>query len=258
MTRSRLAYYTASIATLWRGVRNWPLLPLLAVRVPLTLTLADGLRFRVRTLLDMWVVKETCLDDGYVCAGGVAPGGVVMDVGAGLGDFAIWAAHHLRPRLVCAFEPHPESFALLTHNLRLNGAQVVRAHAVALGAATTQGGLRRGSEPAQSRLVEASAADAVPIEVWSLAEAFDRCGVDVCDLLKVDIEGGEFALLLDAPPAMLRRIRHLRVEYHDAGDTRDHRVLLRALERAGFEVRCLPSPVHPHLGILVADQSGSG
>lgn len=258
MTRSRLAYYAASIGTLWRGVRNWPLLPLLAMRVPLTLTLADGLRLRVRTLLDMWVVKETCLDDGYACLGRVAPDGVVVDVGAGLGDFALWAARQLRPRAVFAFEPHPGSFALLTHNLALNDARLVQAHAVALGAATGLKVLRRGAEPTQSRVVASGAGDTGDTEVWSLADAFDRCGIDVCDLLKVDIEGGEFALLLDAPPAVLRRIRHLRVEYHDDVEARDHRVLVRALEAAGFVVGRVPSPVHPRLGILVADRPASG
>lgn len=256
MIRSRLAYYAASLGTLARGVRNWPLLPLLAARIPMTLVLADGLRFRTRTLLDMWVVKETCLDDAYACAAGVPAGGVVVDVGAGLGDFAIWSARYLRPRVVHAFEPHPGSFALLGRNLALNQMTNVHAHQVALGAASGDGGLVPAAEPTQSRTVAAGGA-AVPTPMWSLADALDRCGVDVCDLMKVDIEGAEFALLLDAEPAVLSRIRHLRVEYHDGVEARTHHDLFRALTAAGFVVSQRPSPVHPHLGILIASRRPS-
>jgi FkbM family methyltransferase len=252
-----LAYYAASAGTLLRGVRNWPLLPLLAARVPITIALNDGLRFSVRTLLDMWVVKETCLDDGYACVGRVPTDGVVMDVGAGLGDFAIWSAHHLRPRAVHAFEPHPGSFALLQRNLALNHVAIVTAHRVALGAASGVGGLVPAAEPTQSRTTTADGVAAVPTPVWSLADAFDRCGVEVCHVLKMDIEGAEFAVLLDADAAVLSRVRHLRVEYHDGVETRSHPDLVRLLTGAGFVVRRVPSPVHPHLGILIADRGGS-
>jgi hypothetical protein len=67
--RSRLAYYAASVGTLLRGP------PLAAPchcgprACPISIALNDGVRFRVRTRLDLWLVTEPCLDDGYACVG---------------------------------------------------------------------------------------------------------------------------------------------------------------------------------------------
>ena len=69
MSFSRLRYYLTSIPTLLWGVRNWPTviagLSGLPAASPVVVTLRDGLRFRVRTLLDIWILKETCLDCQY-------------------------------------------------------------------------------------------------------------------------------------------------------------------------------------------------
>ncbi len=35
------------------------------VHKPFTIELRSGCRFRVRTLLDVWILKETCLDHQY-------------------------------------------------------------------------------------------------------------------------------------------------------------------------------------------------
>jgi FkbM family methyltransferase len=251
---TRIRYYVSSVWTLARGVRNWPALPLLLIGQPVTLRLRDGSQFHARSLLEMWIVKETCLDDTYACSGRVPPDAVVMDIGAGAGDFAVWSATHLRARVVHAFEPHEASFALLQAHLALNVLTCVVPHRVAIGPRTGSVRLVVAAEPSQSRSVPSGAREGEPCAAWSLADAFDRCGVEQCDLLKLDCEGAEFSILLDADPDVLARVRQIRLEYHDGIGPRTHRDLMRALDLAGFYVSDRPSPVHGHLGILIADR----
>ena len=118
-----LAYYLSSIPTLLRGVQN-PIgtaLGLLLNRRPVTLALRDGTRFHIRSAMDAWIVKETCLDKDYEhIAITIEDGWTVVDIGAGMGDFAVSVAYTHPHCRVYAYEPFPESFALLQENVALN------------------------------------------------------------------------------------------------------------------------------------------
>lgn len=63
---------------------------------------------------------------------GFGPGDILLDVGANVGMYTIWAAA-TRGTAVFAFEPESQNFALLNRNIRLNRLDdLVRAYAIAL------------------------------------------------------------------------------------------------------------------------------
>ena len=139
MSVRRHVYYARSIVRLLTGVGNWPL----AVRLFLsrdprgTVVIRlrkSGVQFRVRGPMDVWIVKETYLDRFYERYGTpIGDGWTVVDIGAGIGDYAIYAALGHPQNTVYAFEPFPESFALLQENLQLNQAANVQAFPEAIG-----------------------------------------------------------------------------------------------------------------------------
>lgn len=60
--------------------------------------------------MDVWVVKETCLDRDYKSKGKKIQGGsTIIDIGAGLGDFAILTANEHPNSQVYAYEPYLKS-----------------------------------------------------------------------------------------------------------------------------------------------------
>ena len=72
--------------------------------------------------MDVWIVKEACLDRIYEIYGTeIKDTWTVIDIGAGLGDFAVLTAREHPANRVYAFEPFPESFELLKENIALNG-----------------------------------------------------------------------------------------------------------------------------------------
>ena len=87
--------------------------------------------------MDVWTVKETCLDRFYDLAR-LHPDDVrvVVDLGAGFGDFAIYAASRYPHSTVYAYEPSPVSFARLKANVRLNRADRVHCFPLAVGGGT--------------------------------------------------------------------------------------------------------------------------
>jgi len=62
---SRLSYYMSSIPTILTQIENWPEISTILWRKQPVVRTRNGLKFKVRSFMDVWVVKETCLDRDY-------------------------------------------------------------------------------------------------------------------------------------------------------------------------------------------------
>jgi FkbM family methyltransferase len=264
---SRWSYYLSSIPTLLFKIRR-PQTVIgaflgLSARRPFQIRLADGTRFFVRNALDIWLVKENCLDGDY--ERGEVPirnGWTVVDIGAGLGEFAVWVARRHPKSIVYAFEPLPESFALLVENVRLNGLSNVRPIQKAVFAAEGMVRLHAPSGLAgQHRRAAAGskpASGAIEADATTLDRALEDLPIDTCDFLKIDCEGAEYEILFSAPAATLERVRHIAMEYHEGVTEHSHDELARFLESKGFRVRTRPNPAHREIGFLFASRREPG
>jgi FkbM family methyltransferase len=257
---SRWLYYLSSIPTILGRMRpRGAVLRLflgLPVRRPLEVTLDDGLRFRVRTRMDAWLLKETCLDGDYEREAALEDGWTIVDVGAASGDFTVHAAKRCPRGIVYAFEPLPEAFARLEEHVRLNGVTNVRAFPQAIAA--REGPLAlytvTGLSGQHRTAGDGSKASAplVTVRATTLGGAFERDGIARCDLLKIDCEGAEFEILLGLPPDVFSRIARIALEYHDHVTAHTHEELARLLEERGFAVTVRPNPAWRELGFLYA------
>ena len=265
MLAHRARYYGSSVATLRAGLARWPLLACRALnpfrRAPFLVTLRpSGRRYLARGPLDVWVIKETCLDHEYECASlPLGDDWIVVDIGAGLGDFAIDAAARHPRSAVYAYEPDPHSFALLTTNIRLNRLTNIHPSRCAIGepgtmrldiaapAAVRHRPLARGAPPSRSTMA---------VGGITLAEIFVMHRLSRCDYLKIDCEGGEYAILIGASDETLRKVRHICLEYHDDHMPFDHGDLVAFLEARNFRVTVRPSGTHRAIGLLYAAATG--
>jgi FkbM family methyltransferase len=261
----RLVYYLRSVFTLWQGVRNWPDLLRLALHThrPVTLVLKDGSRYRVRALMDAWIVKETNLDRDYERLGShLENGWNVLDVGAGQGDFTIYCARRIPHGIVHAYEPSAESVALLEENIRLNAVRNVQVFAVALS-----GGERHveldtsGGVAVQYRAIapsDSNRADRHVVAAVSLPEAVALLPGGRCDFLKMDCEGAEFDTLLSMEPPDLTPVKRICLEYHDGVTQYSHRDLVARFRGLGWRVRVEESAVQRNLGFLYIENPELG
>jgi FkbM family methyltransferase len=262
MSPGRLAYYLASIPTLLRGVRNWPgiLAALLGPRrrAPFVVRLRDGRLFKVTTALDVWIVKEVCLDRDYEHGGvTVQPGWTVVDIGAGLGAFCISVARAQPGCRVYAFEPFAESFALLQENVRLNGLRNLTLFPCAVGA-HSEGAVLHAVRGAPARSSTVGIGGARPdtlsrVPSTTLGEIFRDLAIQRCDFLKLDCEGAEYEILLSADAGTIERIGHVALEYHDGVTRFSGADLVEFFGHRGFAVRTVANRAYPdRLGLLYA------
>jgi FkbM family methyltransferase len=216
-----------------------------------------NLQFKVRGAMDVWSIKETFLDRFYERYGfKIQPHWNVVDIGAGLGDYTIFAATAQPNSQVFAFEPFPESFALMYRNLELNSVQNARAFDQAIGTVSGEMMLDlTGGEPLQfqsSHQQVGTLEKSLSVRALSLADAFTMIGIESCDLLKLDCEGAEYTILFDTPAPVLERVQRIVMEYHDNLVQYTHRDMDRFLSERGFYVETFSNPVHSYLGYLRA------
>lgn len=229
----------------------------LSIHQPFVIELRNGILFKVRTPMDIWIIKETCLDHQYERASvRIQDGWKVVDLGAGLGDFTISVAkRHLRSQ-VYAYEPLPESFELLQENLLLNKIQNAKTFLYAVGAQTGSLYLRAVSaEGVQATTVPKSGRpqkDAIEVPSVTLDQVFAELKLSECDYLKVDCEGAEYEIFFHTQPSTLQKIKQICLEYHDGVTSFSHNDLVRFFECSGFRVKLVPKPVHRDLGLLYA------
>lgn len=258
-----LRYYVSSIVKIIRHCKNWPtFVPLFLNRSSkreLTLKMHHPpLRFIVRSAMDIWSIKETFFDQFYTRYGvPIQNGWVVMDIGAGIGDYAIYAAYQKEGVVVNAYEPFPESFDLLQRNLTLNGIETVQIFRTAVwGRAGTLRLDATAGEPLQISSWEPSedgqASEGLSVEAVTLADAIISSNIEKVDLLKMDCEGGEYEILLTASTETLMRIDRIIMETHDLDPDHTHTKLIGFLERQGYCVAFYPNIVHNDLGFLFA------
>ena len=169
----------------------------------------------------------------------------MVDVGAHVGVFSLWAARRYPDARVYAIEPASESFDCLRVNLRQGRMANVEALQAAAGGLARRAILYRRGFAAANTLAESDNYGSrfeplETVEVLPLEEIFSRFGIDSCDLLKVDCEGAEYELLLEAASDTLRRVGAIAAEVHVGLVDHSSAELERRLAREGFTVSTTP------------------
>jgi FkbM family methyltransferase len=158
----------------------------------------------------------------------VRPGMVCWDVGAHVGFYTLLFAELVGPLgKVCAFEPLPLNVDLLRRHVEMNGYGNVRIFPCALADFDGEASFDPGPNPSMGSIA-ASGSLRVPC---ARADSLLAGGeVEAPDVIKIDVEGAEAALLRGASRT-LERHPVILVATHDA---QAHRECLDLLTAAGY------------------------
>jgi FkbM family methyltransferase len=127
----------------------------------------------------------------------VKPGDVVVDVGANIGYFTLLASKLVGERgRVYAFEPAPETFALLKRSIAANDSGNVCALQKALWNVRASGKLLlEGENWGANRIIDSeTGGHSIEVEMVSMDEFFEN-GHQKVDVVKIDAEGAEINIL---------------------------------------------------------------
>ncbi len=219
---------------------------------PVTTGWYFGQRFKHHLLGDM---SQCTFVDGryepnemYAMSKLIGRGMCVVDVGANAGVFTLMAAGLAGAAgTVHAFEPSTRDRERLLANLSLNGLSNVKVHAEALGRASGKAVLAvAGADHPGHNTIGGFAHSAGPrayeleVHVMSLDEFVEAQTLTRLDLLKIDVEGSETAVLQGARETLSRFRPTLVVEAYDPSLRQlgtSAAELLQLLRGAGYELK---------------------
>jgi len=227
---------------------------------PVDISLRGGGVIRAFTRGELKVFWSIFVDECYRLW---ADSRTILDAGANIGVFSVWAARKLPRATIIAIEPHPETFSRLRHNIYANQFESrVQIMQFALSAETVDREMPAAGESQRRALFpqdRSGTGNVVRVPSTTLADLMDRHQLPTIDLLKMDIEGSEWEVLLSTPASVLQRIRRMQFEYHEVHARFGYSKagLFKHLSNAGFSITESREDRHG-TGIAVAEQTERG
>lgn len=208
-----------------------------------TLEFRNGMKISVvPTIDDIRAVSESILMRQY---GKPKAGDIVIDVGAYIGDFAVFAGWC--GATVLAYEPMPDSLRLAKLNINQNSlSNRIKILEAAVRGNPSNDHVTIHYNP-KRRLLASSfkpcgISKVIVVACITLEEIFVNNMIERCDLLKVDCEGCEYDILINCTDSILEKVKTIALEYHPIGG---HRLeeLVSSLSSSNFTVRVKPYPL---------------
>jgi len=172
---------------------------------------------------DAPVVREIWCENVYeVYDGDLSDTGIVVDLGANIGAFSLYAAA-LGAKKVIAVEPEKNNLRLLRQNIDDHKDITPDCEFIidenGVGGYNSNGYI--SDEHGDSIVTYQHAADAQvarnrqdqEIKIITLESLFKRHDLEFIDILKIDIEGREGEVLINAPESVMNLCRYITLEY---------------------------------------------
>lgn len=232
-----------------RLYRNWPCAFLCYFRLlrhrQVKYVLRNNITFIVRAndldavaaISDVWLRRiytplRDEIQDGYT----------IIDIGAHIGSFSVFASTLAEDVKVYSYEPSEENYYFLTENIKLNRLKNVKAFRLAVSAGKDKVRLYLDEKRSTYHSIATPGRFYEEVNSVTLEDVLVENQIDSCDLLKMDCEGAEYEILSSTPKSILTRIRNISLEYHDV-PTYQLDDLKMCLKKMGFNVRLGKKPI---------------
>ena len=182
---------------------------------------------------EVWGFEEY-KDDNFI----INPTDVIIDIGAHIGSFSVWAARQAPQGHVYAYEPNDENFFFLEENKNLNNLANLEIFKLAVSEKDGKASFFNSDHLSMSHsFFETNVENSTTVRTVSLAGILEANKIQHVDYLKIDAEGAEYLILLNAQPEVLNKVDKILLEYHDYLDHGHHYLdIVKYLEDNGFQV----------------------
>src|SRR3989344_691845 len=184
---------------------------------------------------EVWELRE--YNDSSDLA--IKPDYNVVVIGAQIGIYTVLAAKKAFRGKVYSYEPFPESFALLKENVAFNNLKNVRAYNMAVSSSVGKKILYVSpTNTGAHSLFPDSAKRKLEVKTTTLDKIISDNSLKQIDLLKMDVDGCEYEIFLNASDKTLKKIQRIIMEYHNhIVPGMKHTMIMEKLKQAEFEVK---------------------
>jgi len=183
------------------------------------------------------VLETVFVEEEYRLAFPFNKKATVIDVGGHFGYFSLYANRNLQDgSTVITCEPSTQNISILKENFKKNNLDFNNVFEVGLGEKTESVKLYGGSSYNHSVVPNGSEVLG-EIQLYRLEELLSKCKLEKVDFLKLDCEGSEYEILLNADVSSLKKIDTISLEFHDRrSDGLEANQLIDRLKESGFEI----------------------
>ncbi len=218
------------------------------------------IKFLWRDEADLSVIDEIFVDKMYRSLEGPIPSlaNPILDIGAHLGCFSVYARLFNPQVKIIALEPEPNNFKLLKENLKLNGCEEVTAMQYAVIPSEPKGRVEESplfatlylNADSHNHSTFYKTKNSIEVPATTLEEIIKKNKLTKIGLLKMDIEGGEFDILKNTTQDTWNKIQNMAIECHEfEGNKRAD--LENIIRSQGFSVEHFPNHFDKRFGLLV-------
>lgn len=201
---------------------------------------------------DMSVIDEFFVDKMYRTIEPIITNtkNIILDVGAHIGCFSVYARKLNSVSPIIAIEPEPNNFEILKENLKLNHCKNIITKQTALvgtNKKTIELYLNKDSHN-HSTFYETK--ESISVSATNLEELIRKNKLEKIGILKIDIEGEEFSVIKNIKPDTWKLIENIILEYHDFRGN-NHNDLENIIRSKGFSVEHFPNHYDKRFGLLI-------
>jgi FkbM family methyltransferase len=203
----------------WKILKNWYLYPLVYFKLTkkdyVIFETRSGLKIKIRVnstdlmaLTHVWMIQEYSDDDFPI-----SNDDVIIDVGAHIGLFALFASQFCKNGKIFCYEPIKENYKILIENIEMNQIQNIFPNNLAVTKETSRVKIfLNDDQSGHSMFIQNK--NFVEVDSKSLSDIFIDNGIKECDFLKLDCEGAEYEIIESLPSDLFTKINKTAIEYH--------------------------------------------
>lgn len=179
------------------------------------LEMRNGIKVNLRTdSTDLMVFVNVWLVEEYKKQGfEIKDDDTIIDIGAHIGLFALYASQFCKSGKIFCFEPIKENFNILTVNVELNKITNIIAFNKAVSAENKTVTIYL-NEDQSAHSIHHTSSKKIQVESISLQDIFDLNSIEQCNFMKMDCEGEEYQIMAALPDSHYAKIRKICMEYH--------------------------------------------
>ena len=207
------------LARSWNILKNWYLYPLVYFKLTkkdyVVFETRSGLKIKIRVnstdlmaFTHVWMIQEYS-DDNF----SINNDDVIIDVGAHIGLFALFASQFCKNGKIFCYEPIKENYKILIENIEMNQIQNIFPNNLAVTKETSRVKIfLNDDQSGHSMFIQNK--NFVEVDSKSLSDIFIDNGIKECDFLKLDCEGAEYEIIESLPSDLFTKINKTAIEYH--------------------------------------------
>ncbi|MBS3076433.1 FkbM family methyltransferase [Candidatus Pacearchaeota archaeon] len=151
-----------------------------------------------------------------------------------IGSFSVLIHNKMKNGQVYAIEPSKQNYELLLDQIGINDLKI-KSFKIALSDKKGKMKLYEGNHSARGSLFREEGKNFEIIETQTMKNFFEENKIEKCDLMKMDIEGGEYSVLYSTPKEIFDKIDKIFLEVHEI-DGQNKLDLIEFLNKQGFKI----------------------